>query len=90
MPRKSPGTVVTGRKARIWAGMRPSTRIRARTSSAEQILTSRSRSSITTVSTCAAEQPHRSDFQNFNVSPGRSSARAADAVLLVIGTRAER
>jgi hypothetical protein len=39
-------------------------------------VTPRSRSSLMVVSTCAAERPHRSDFQNTRVSPGRRAASA--------------
>jgi hypothetical protein len=54
---------------------RPSLVPRSKFSVSDTTVMPRSRSSLTVVSTCPAEQPHRSDFQNFSVSPASGSAK---------------
>ena len=56
---------------------RPSLVSRSKLSVSDFTLTPRSRSSPMVVRTCAAERPHRSDFQNTSVSPGCRADRAA-------------
>ena len=55
---------------------RPSLVSRSKFSVSDLTLTPRSRSWPTVVSTCAAERPHRSDFQNTRVSAACKVARA--------------
>jgi len=55
---------------------RPSLVSRSKFSVSDLIVTPRSRSSPTVVSTWAAERPHRSDFQNTRVSPACKEVRA--------------
>ena len=55
---------------------RPSLVSRSKLSVSDLTVTPRPRSSPTVVSTCAAERPHRSDFQNTSVSPACRAARA--------------
>jgi hypothetical protein len=56
---------------------RPSLADRSKFSVSDLTVTPRSRSSPIVPSTCPAERPHRSDFQNTSVTPVRSAARAA-------------
>ena len=54
----------------------PSLVSRSKFSVSDLTVTPRPRNSPTVVRTCAAERPHRSDFQNTRVSPGCRAARA--------------
>jgi hypothetical protein len=56
---------------------RPSLVFRSKFSVSDFTVTPRPRSSLLVVRTCAAERPHRSDFQNTSVSPGCRADRAA-------------
>jgi hypothetical protein len=55
---------------------RPSLVSSSKFSVSDLTVTPRPRSSPMVIGTCAAERPHRSDFQNTRVSPGRRAARA--------------
>ena len=56
---------------------RPSLVAKSKFSVSDTTWTPRSRSSLTVASTSAALRPHRSDFQNFSVSPGCGSGSSS-------------